>query len=262
MQQQAGDVVCPFGTLVKWWSSELEQDADIEDRRFSGDIAGPPWLPQYQQLCKKANYFSCMQRIPLLWRGHEVQSLTQLLLHGRHTIQILALHGTGRSYAATATEGPPQDKVTGLPFTVSPAEADEAYDGFHSTANRVLTAQPAARVGKKESYLPFWICRAEVCGLRVLLRGNPQPAATTNFSQAVLCTLPAQLPSKLAPDTRSRNRRKLPHIRCCINPVLLYLVCHCCSTAFACLPSGSGSATAAVQIMPCHMLLANVDSSS
>ena len=107
--------------------------------------------------------FSCMlQRIPLLWRGHEPQSLTQLLLHGRHTIQILALHGTGRSYTATAAEGPPRDKVTGLPFTVSPSEADEAYDGFHSTANRVLTAQPAARVGKKESYLPFWICRAEV----------------------------------------------------------------------------------------------------
>ena len=112
---------------------------------------------------RRQTSFSCMQRISLLWRVNESQSLTQLLLHGRQRIQIFALHGTGKSYAATAAEGPPRDKVTGLPFTVSPAEADEAYNGFHSTANRVLTAQPAARVGKKESYLPFWICRAEVC---------------------------------------------------------------------------------------------------
>ena len=146
---------------------------------------------------RRQNQFSCMQRISLLWRAHEPQSLTQLLLHGRHTVQTLALHGTGRPYTATAAEGPPRDKVTGLPFTVSPAEADEVYDGFHSTANRVLTAQPAARVGKKESYLPFWTCRAEVCRLRVLLGGNMHLL----LLHSLLFTLPAQLPTKLALDT-------------------------------------------------------------
>ena len=163
---------------------------------FQETLLGLPGCRNTTNCARRQTILSCMQRIPLLWRGHELQSLTQLLLHGRHTIEILALHGTGRSYAATAAEGPPRDKVTGLPFTVSPAEADEAYDGFHSTANRVLTAQPAARVGRKESYLPFWICRAEVCRLRALLGGNTQPAATINVSQAVLCTVPAQLLSK------------------------------------------------------------------
>lgn len=141
---------------------------------------------------------SCMQRIQLLWRGHEPQSLTQLLLHARHTLQTSALHGNGRSYTATAAEGPPRDKVTGLPFTVSPAEADETYDGFHSTANRVLTAQPAARVGKKESYLPFWICRAEVCSGSAILEA-------TCILLPLFVLYQSKLPAKLALGTCSRD---------------------------------------------------------